>query len=160
MRYLDGEGEGEGGDWYFADERELGGGCRGRGELPGEGLVKGVAGYVAGFYGVLSEGGLGEDKGKWGGGDWRSMDETALLAVGVLLEEEVGRVLGGSGDLVFVEGEGVGGVEAGREMGKREMEREEKRMRERKRKRKRRKVGGGEGGGEVVGMATGVEEGG
>lgn len=33
-----------------------------------------------------------------------SMDETALMAVGVLLEEAVGRLVEGTGDLVFVEG--------------------------------------------------------
>lgn len=176
MRYLDGDGEddgdgeGKGGDWYFADERELDGR---REELPGEGLVRGVGGYVGDFYGgggvygsrdgVYGRGGgvegegLGEGKGRWGEGDWRSMDETALLAVGVLLEEEVGRALGGSGDLVFVEGVGEG--EGGGD-GWEGVRREGKRERERARKRKRMKVGGGERAGEVVGMATGVEEGG
>lgn len=34
-----------------------------------------------------------------------SMDETALLAVGILLEEAAEEVLGEKGDMVFVEGE-------------------------------------------------------
>ena len=38
-------------------------------------------------------------------GDMRSMDETALLAMGILLEEAVKHSLGENGHLVFVEGE-------------------------------------------------------
>lgn len=37
--------------------------------------------------------------------DWKSMDETALLAMGILLEEATREVLGETGDLVFTEGE-------------------------------------------------------
>lgn len=65
-------------------------------ELPDSDLVKAVHAYASDFYGRV----LGE-RGKVSFG---SMDETALLAMGVLLEEEVGRVLGETGDLVFVEG--------------------------------------------------------
>ena len=36
------------------------------------------------------------------------MDETALLAMGILLEETVKRSLGDTGDMVFVEGETEG----------------------------------------------------
>ena len=35
------------------------------------------------------------------------MDETALLAMGILLEEAAKEILGESGDLVFVEGDEV-----------------------------------------------------
>ncbi|KAI9874195.1 MAG: hypothetical protein M1830_010084, partial [Pleopsidium flavum] len=70
--------------------------------LPDSELLKAVHGYAADFYKRAIDGG--------GKGDWRSLDETALLAVGVLLEEGARECLGGSGDLVFVEGEdgGVG----------------------------------------------------
>ncbi len=37
--------------------------------------------------------------------DCKSMDETALIALGILLEEAAGECLGQTGDLVFVEGE-------------------------------------------------------
>lgn len=36
-----------------------------------------------------------------------SMDETALLAVGILLEEAAGHILGETGDLALVEGEEI-----------------------------------------------------
>lgn len=39
---------------------------------------------------------------------FRSMDDTALLAVGILLEEAADEVLGETGDMVFVEGVRVG----------------------------------------------------
>lgn len=47
-----------------------------------------------------------------GRGDFRSLDETALVALGVLMEEVCGRALGEGGDLVFTE-EGGGGGEGG-----------------------------------------------
>ena len=40
--------------------------------------------------------------------DFESLDETALLAVGILMEEMAGDVLGETGDMAFVEGEDVG----------------------------------------------------
>lgn len=39
--------------------------------------------------------------------DFVSMDETALLALGILLEEMAEHVLGDTGDLAFVEGEQI-----------------------------------------------------
>ena len=39
--------------------------------------------------------------------DIKSMDETALLAFGILLEESAAHVLGENGDMVFVEGEAI-----------------------------------------------------
>ena len=71
-------------DIYFA-HRHLGPEQR----LPDEGLLKALHRYVAGFYGVTG-----------GEGDWGSLDETALLALGVLVEE------------MAVEGMGEGGVGA------------------------------------------------
>ncbi len=52
--------------------------------MPGSDLLKAVHAYVSDFYARnygYGEGVRGE------GADWRSLDETALLAVGVLLEE-------------------------------------------------------------------------
>jgi len=43
--------------------------------------------------------------GGMGGVSFYSIDETALLAVGILLEEAAKDVLGERGDMVFVEGE-------------------------------------------------------
>ena len=39
--------------------------------------------------------------------DSRTMDETALLALGILTEESAAQVLGENGDLVFVQGEPI-----------------------------------------------------
>ena len=39
--------------------------------------------------------------------DFESLDETALLSLGILLEEMAEHVLGDTGDLAFVEGEEV-----------------------------------------------------
>jgi hypothetical protein len=52
--------------------------------------------------------------------DERSMDETALIAFGILLEEAGREVLRGRGDLVFIEGEEevADGRREGREKGK------------------------------------------
>jgi hypothetical protein len=66
-----------------------------------------VHGYAAGFYEAVAV--EQERKGKAGriGGrlvDERSMDETALLAFGILLEETAREALGKNGDLVFTEG--------------------------------------------------------
>lgn len=35
---------------------------------------------------------------------WKFMDETALIALGILMEETAGRILGDTGDLAFTEG--------------------------------------------------------
>ena len=77
--------------------------------LPGSDLLKAVHGYAAGFYEAAAAG-RGEKGGKTAapaGGrlvDERAMDETALLAFGVLLEEAAREALGKDGDLVFTEG--------------------------------------------------------
>ena len=67
--------------------------------LPDSDLLKAVHAYAAEFYGRATL-----DKGQV---DIRSMDETALLGLGILLEETVKGVLGETGDMVFVEGEEV-----------------------------------------------------
>ena len=67
--------------------------------LPDSDLLKAIHAYAAEFYGRATL-----DKGQV---DIRSMDETALLALGILLEETAKNILGEAGDLVFVEGEEV-----------------------------------------------------
>lgn len=87
-------------DIYWANERDLP-------VLPDSDLLKCVHSYTGLFY----EGMAARKKGKRDGNrkenfmDERSMDETALLAFGVLLEEAGRKTLGKRGDLVFVEGE-------------------------------------------------------
>ncbi|TPX16941.1 uncharacterized protein E0L32_003503 [Thyridium curvatum] len=101
-------------DVYFANERDLG---PGGDALPDSDLLKAVHAYASDFYEAMAvrSGGGG---GGGGGGDHdnssffvgsrhvdeRSMDETALLAFGILLEEAGREALGRRGDLVFTEG--------------------------------------------------------
>ncbi|KAI9794853.1 MAG: hypothetical protein M1816_002981 [Peltula sp. TS41687] len=70
--------------------------------LPDSDLLKAVHAYAADFYARATT-----DAGK---GDWRSLDETALMALGILLEEAAVEALGDTGDLVLVEGEGRDGT--------------------------------------------------
>ena len=80
-------------DIYFANEREL------RTELPESDLLKALHCYASDFYSrTTTDSGMG---------DYRSMDETALIALGILMEEATRDILGQSGDLVFTEGEEV-----------------------------------------------------
>lgn len=92
-------------DVYFVHEDLPDGGG---GSLPDSDLVKALHGYASHFYEAM---GQRHDRGGRGGGgnntarvDERSMDETALLAVGILLEEAARDSLGRNGDLVFTEG--------------------------------------------------------
>lgn len=78
-------------DPYFANE-ELPAGA-----LPESDLLKALHCYSSDFYSRATPGG--------GTTDWRSMDETALLAMGILMEEVCREALGETGDLVFTEGE-------------------------------------------------------
>ncbi|KAL9041148.1 MAG: hypothetical protein Q9180_001478 [Flavoplaca navasiana] len=77
-------------------------------ELPDSDLLKAVHAYTSDFYGK----GLGNKAEV----DFRSMDETALMCVGMLLEEYMQDILGDTGDLLFVEAgeerEGRGAVAA------------------------------------------------
>ncbi|EXJ79013.1 hypothetical protein A1O3_08514 [Capronia epimyces CBS 606.96] len=68
-------------------------------KLPESELLKAVHTYVSDFYSTTTPDG--------GTYDFRSLDETALIAVGILLEEAVREALGESGDMVFVEPEGL-----------------------------------------------------
>lgn len=66
------------------------------GRLPDGDLLRAVHGFSSRYYGVHG-----------GKRDWRSLDETALLAIGILLEETVGVALGENGYRAFLESEGV-----------------------------------------------------
>ncbi|KAK0947434.1 hypothetical protein LTR29_001042 [Friedmanniomyces endolithicus] len=63
--------------------------------LPDSDLLKAIHAYVADYYDRTSKAN--------GNVDVRSLDETALLAFGILLEEASGHALGTTGDLAFVE---------------------------------------------------------
>lgn len=65
--------------------------------LPDSDLLKAIHAYAADFYGRT----YGEDAAV----DYHSMDETALIAMGVLMEEMVVDILGETGHLAFVEEE-------------------------------------------------------
>jgi hypothetical protein len=88
-------------DVYFANERDFP--DAGQGILPDSDLLTAVHGYASKFYEAVakreSQGGAIAERTV----DERSMDETALLAFGILLEEAGGEVLGRRGDLVFTE---------------------------------------------------------
>ena len=72
--------------------------------LPDTDLLKAVHVYASDYY--------GKALGPQGDVSFESMDETALLAVGILLEEAAKHVLGETGDLALVEGESVSENEA------------------------------------------------
>lgn len=87
-------------DIYRAHEWELPNG--GQGVLPKSDLLKAIHEYSSEFYGALNRHQGVLDSGR--NLDERSMDETALLALGILLEEAGREVLGRRGHLVFTEG--------------------------------------------------------
>jgi hypothetical protein len=78
-------------DIYFANERQS------IKNLPESDLLKALHCYTSDFYSHATIDG--------GTGDWRSLDETALMALGILMEEAARDILGTTGDLVFTEGE-------------------------------------------------------
>lgn len=84
-------------DIYPSHERDLPRG--GRDVLPGSDLLKAVHSYSSHYYEAMSRRDAQDDRRL----DNRSMDETALLAFGILLEEAGREVLGRRGDLVFTE---------------------------------------------------------
>ncbi|KAK6082080.1 membrane protein [Seiridium cupressi] len=82
----------------------------GRGVLPDSDMLKAIHSYSSHFYAALARSGSQvetDDTNRQGSIDEHSMDETALLAFGILLEEAGREVLGKRGDLVFTEGEDV-----------------------------------------------------
>ncbi|KAI0454344.1 hypothetical protein F5B21DRAFT_241150 [Xylaria acuta] len=85
----------------------------GRGILPDSDLLKTIHSYASHFYRDLPAN-KQTTRGETGAGvSERSMDETALLAFGILLEEASREALGKRGDLVFTEGVEVGEQEGG-----------------------------------------------
>ncbi|KAK3712593.1 hypothetical protein LTR37_009036 [Vermiconidia calcicola] len=63
--------------------------------LPDSDLLKALHTYASDYY-AAATGGEGKD-------DFKSLDETALLALGILLEEAAHEALGETGDLALVE---------------------------------------------------------
>ncbi|KAI1158338.1 hypothetical protein F5B18DRAFT_91787 [Nemania serpens] len=80
----------------------------GRGILPDSDLLKTIHSYASQFYGDLPANRRTIDGATGEGVSERSMDETALLALGILLEEVSCEALGKDGDLVFTAGVAVG----------------------------------------------------
>jgi hypothetical protein len=67
--------------------------------LPDSDLLKAVHTYTSDFYSMATL-----ENGKY---DFKSLDESALLAMGILLEEAALEELGETGDMVLVEPEGL-----------------------------------------------------
>ena len=78
-------------------------------KLPDSDLLKAIHTYASDFYGRNTK--------NQGAVDFESLDETALLSLGILLEEVAGHVLGDTGDMAFVEGEEVEETEAESDVG-------------------------------------------
>ncbi|PGH27025.1 hypothetical protein AJ80_01210 [Polytolypa hystricis UAMH7299] len=87
-------------DFYFANENLLS-----ENRLPDSDMLKAIHTYASDFYANSTM--------NQGCTDWRSMDETALIALGILLEEAANEALGETGDMVFVEGEEISDNEGG-----------------------------------------------
>ena len=66
--------------------------------VPDTDLLEALHGYTSDFYGV---------QGRDTDADWGSLDETALLTIGVLVEEQIREIMGSEGDMVFTEEEDV-----------------------------------------------------
>lgn len=93
-------------DIYMAHERDLP--DEGRDVLPPSDLLKAVHSFASHYYDALGDGGRREAHFVGGRNiTEQSMDETALLAFGILLEEAGREVLGARGDMVFTEGEEI-----------------------------------------------------
>lgn len=94
-------------DIYFANEHLPGGGID---VLPDSDMLKALHVYTSHFY-AREQPEDGNSNGsslprpdKAASIDERSMDETAMIAFGIILEEASRELLGPSGDLVFTEG--------------------------------------------------------
>ncbi|KAH7026248.1 uncharacterized protein B0I36DRAFT_248220 [Microdochium trichocladiopsis] len=86
-------------DIYFANERLPDGG---RDILPDSDMLKALHVYASHFY--TEKYGSRTPRHRKAPLDECSMDETAMLAFGIILEEASRELLGSSGDLVFTEG--------------------------------------------------------
>lgn len=80
-------------DIYFANERQP------VKDLPASDLLKALHCYTSDYYSRATADG--------GYADWKSLDETALISLGILMEEASRASLGQTGDLAFTEGEEV-----------------------------------------------------
>ncbi|KAF3760801.1 hypothetical protein M406DRAFT_242766, partial [Cryphonectria parasitica EP155] len=87
-------------DTYLAHEDLV---DNGRDILPESDMLKAVHAYTGHFYEAMAQRHERKGRGHIRRVDERSMDETALLAFGILLEEAARDSLGKSGDLVFTE---------------------------------------------------------
>ncbi|KAI1091028.1 hypothetical protein F5B19DRAFT_503428 [Rostrohypoxylon terebratum] len=76
----------------------------GRGILPDSDMLKAIHSYASHFYAALATSQGSPDDPTARNIDESSMDETALLALGILVEEAGREALGKMGDLVFTEG--------------------------------------------------------
>jgi hypothetical protein len=85
-------------DFYFAHER-LPTDC----SLPSSDILHAVHAYASDYYRYATA--------SRGVDDYQTLDETALIAMGILLEEMAEESLGETGDLVLVEGEEVSGLD-------------------------------------------------
>ncbi|RDA88568.1 hypothetical protein CP532_5849 [Ophiocordyceps camponoti-leonardi (nom. inval.)] len=103
----------------------------GHGVLPESNMLRAIHSYVRRFYKALT-------RGKTLNVNERSMDETALLAFGILLEEAVKEILGENGDLVFTERAGADG-EARRDANRQNLEPASRKKKRGKGLRKKRK---------------------
>ena len=81
-------------EYYHADER-----LSSHQSLPDSDLLKAIHAYSSEFYTAATEDG--------GLIDFRSFDETALLALGILLEEATNEALNGGKDMMLLEPEGT-----------------------------------------------------
>lgn len=81
----------------------------GQGVLPDSDMLKSIHSYASRFYADLPTSKQTVFPETREGVSERSMDETALLAFGILLEEASREALGRGGDLVFTEGVGTEG---------------------------------------------------
>lgn len=88
-------------DIYWANDGLPGGG---HDVLPDSDMLTAVHVYTSHFYEALAQRHDKNGRGNIRPVNQRSMDETALLAVGILLEEAARESLGKNGDLVFTEG--------------------------------------------------------
>lgn len=89
--------------------------------LPDSDMLKAIHGYASHFYAALGAAARGPGTAESRSGsssniDEQSMDETALLAFGILLEEAARDALGKRGDLVFTEGQETVGQDISRDV--------------------------------------------
>ncbi|KAM0333297.1 hypothetical protein ACHAQA_001958 [Verticillium albo-atrum] len=89
-------------DVYMSHERHLPDAARGA--LPDSDLLKAVHSYAGHFYSVRGHSAAPAPHVGHRAIDETSMDETALLALGILLEEAGRKLVGKRGDMVFTEG--------------------------------------------------------